>query len=57
MDEPFSALDFKTKTTLIEELQILLDKNSISTIIVSHNPQELEILAGLSLVIGEEESY
>jgi molybdate transport system ATP-binding protein len=56
MDEPFSALDFKTKTTLIEELQILLDKNSISTIIVTHNPQELEILPGQNLVIGEEES-
>ncbi len=55
MDEPFSALDFKTKTNLIEELQILLDKNSISTIIVTHNPQELEILAGQNLVIGEEE--
>ena len=55
MDEPFSALDFKTKTTLIEELQILLDKNSISTIIVTHNPQELESLAGQNLVIGEEE--
>ncbi len=55
MDEPFSALDFKTKTTLIEELQILLDKNSISTIIVTHNPQELESLPGLNLVIGEED--
>lgn len=56
MDEPFSALDFKTKTALIEELQILLDKNSISTIIVTHNPQELEILAGKNLIIGEEET-
>ncbi|MEX8547103.1 MAG: sulfate/molybdate ABC transporter ATP-binding protein [Mucilaginibacter sp.] len=56
MDEPFSALDFKTKTNLIEELQILLDKNSISTIIVTHNPQELKGLPGQNLVIGEEES-
>lgn len=56
MDEPFSALDFKTKTNLIEELQILLDKNSISTIIVTHNPQELESLPGKNLVIGEEEN-
>ena len=55
MDEPFSALDFKTKSTLIQELQILLDKNSISTIIVTHNPQELESLPGQNLVIGEEE--
>jgi len=56
MDEPFSALDFKTKNTLIEELQFLLDKNSISTIIVTHNPQELEGLEGKDLLIGEEES-
>lgn len=55
MDEPFSALDFKTKTALIEELQILLDKNSITTIIVTHNPQELESLQGRILLIGEEE--
>lgn len=53
MDEPFSALDIKTKTTLIEELQILLYKNSISTIIVSHNLQELECLPGKELAIGE----
>lgn len=56
MDEPFSALDFKTKNTMIEELQFLLDKNSISTIIVTHNPQELESLEGKELLIGEEES-
>lgn len=55
MDEPFSALDFKTKTTLIQGLQILLDKNSISTIIVSHNLHELESLLGQELVIGEKE--
>lgn len=56
MDEPFSALDIKTKTTLMEELKILLDKNSISTIIVSHNLQELETLPGQELFIGEEEN-
>lgn len=55
MDEPFSALDLKTKTTLIEELKILLDMSSISTIIVSHNLHELETLPGQEMVIGEEE--
>lgn len=55
MDEPFSALDIKTKTALINELQFLLDKNSISTIIVSHNLQELESLPGQEIFIGEEE--
>jgi len=56
MDEPFSALDFKTKTTLIEELQFILDKSSISTIIVSHNLHELESLPGQEIFIGEEDN-
>lgn len=54
MDEPFSALDSKTKISLISEFQFLLDKNSISTIIVSHNLHELESLPGKELLIGEE---
>jgi len=56
MDEPFSALDFKTKTTLIEELQFILDKSSMSTIIVSHNLHELESLSGQEIFIGEEDN-
>ncbi|RYY29595.1 MAG: ATP-binding cassette domain-containing protein [Sphingobacteriaceae bacterium] len=56
MDEPFSALDLKTKTVLISELQFLLGKNSISTIIVSHNLHELEALPGQEIFIGEEEN-
>ncbi len=56
MDEPFSALDFKTKTTLIEELQFILDKSSMSTIIVSHNLHELESLPGQEIFIGEEDN-
>lgn len=42
MDEPFSALDPKMKTELIAELKILLKELKITTIIVSHNPQELD---------------
>nr|WP_184548426.1 ATP-binding cassette domain-containing protein [Mucilaginibacter sp. FT3.2]MBB6233083.1 molybdate transport system ATP-binding protein [Mucilaginibacter sp. FT3.2] len=41
MDEPFSALDPKTKTGLISELKTILKELGITTIIVSHNPQEL----------------
>jgi molybdate transport system ATP-binding protein len=41
MDEPFSALDFKMKTELMAELSVLLKEMGITTIIVSHNPQEL----------------
>ncbi len=54
MDEPFSALDHQTKAIMIEELQILLDKSSISTIIVTHNLPELANLPGQIIFIGEE---
>lgn len=42
MDEPFSALDPKTKAELIGELKILLKELGTTAIIVSHNPQELD---------------
>jgi molybdate transport system ATP-binding protein len=42
MDEPFSALDTKMKTELMAELSVLLKEMRITTIIVSHNPQELD---------------
>lgn len=46
MDEPFSALDNKVKTSLIAELRYLIKQMGITTIIVSHNLQELEIFDG-----------
>jgi molybdate transport system ATP-binding protein len=46
MDEPFSALDSKMKTLLIEELKSLIKQLDITTIIVSHNLQELEMFDG-----------
>jgi len=42
MDEPFSALDAKMKTELIMELKTVIKELNITTLIVSHNPQELE---------------
>ncbi|MEN0053285.1 MAG: ATP-binding cassette domain-containing protein [Mucilaginibacter sp.] len=42
MDEPFSALDIKMKTELIAELTIVLKELGTTTLIVSHNPLELE---------------
>jgi len=42
MDEPFSALDTKMKTELIAALKGLLKELNITTIIVSHSPQELD---------------
>ncbi|QEM13193.1 sulfate/molybdate ABC transporter ATP-binding protein [Mucilaginibacter rubeus] len=46
MDEPFSALDSKMKSLLISELKSLIKKLDITTIIVSHNLQELELFEG-----------
>jgi molybdate transport system ATP-binding protein len=42
MDEPFSALDIKMKTELIAELRSVLKELGTTTLIVSHNPLELE---------------
>jgi molybdate transport system ATP-binding protein len=42
MDEPFSALDAKMKAELIMELKTVIKELNITTLIVSHNPQELE---------------
>jgi molybdate transport system ATP-binding protein len=44
MDEPFSALDPKMKTDLIDKLKILFEELGTTVLIVSHNPQELEDL-------------
>jgi molybdate transport system ATP-binding protein len=51
MDEPFSALDPKMKSELIPELKSLWDELGCTTIIVSHNPQELEGLNALEMEI------
>lgn len=42
MDEPFSALDLKMKTELIADLKVVLKELGTTTLIVSHNPQELD---------------
>lgn len=42
MDEPFSALDIKMKSALIADLQVLFTALGTTTLIVSHNPQELD---------------
>jgi molybdate transport system ATP-binding protein len=46
MDEPFSALDIKTKAELITDLQKLFKELNATVIIVSHNPQELDGVSG-----------
>jgi molybdate transport system ATP-binding protein len=52
MDEPFSALDLKMKSALIKDLQGLLAELGATTLIVSHNPQELDGVSGDELEIG-----
>jgi molybdate transport system ATP-binding protein len=52
MDEPFSALDPKMKSELIPELKLLWEEIGCTTIIVSHNPQELEGLNALEMEIN-----
>ena len=51
MDEPFSALDSKMKTTLISNLKMLFDELRITVLIVSHNPHELGMFAADELII------
>lgn len=53
MDEPFSALDQKMKTTLIAELKALWDAMQTTVIIVSHYPQELAGITSQELYLGE----
>lgn len=45
LDEPFSALDFKIKQKLIMELKNILEKLNITSILVSHDIDEVSILA------------
>lgn len=52
MDEPFSALDVKMKSALIADLQILFTELGATTLIVSHNPQELDGVSGDELEVG-----
>jgi len=49
MDEPFSALDPKMKAEIIAGLKSLWNELDTTTLIVSHNPQELEGLTELEI--------
>jgi len=53
MDEPFSALDQKTKTGLIAGLQKLWAEMQTTVVIVSHYPQELAGISMQELYIGD----
>ena len=51
MDEPFSALDNKTKTALVTDLRKLWNEWQTTVIIVSHYPQELTRIATSELYV------
>ncbi|MFD0795666.1 ATP-binding cassette domain-containing protein [Mucilaginibacter litoreus] len=51
MDEPFSALDSKTKAGLITHLQKLFTELGATALIVSHNPKEIDGISTDSLEI------
>ncbi|WP_426669553.1 ATP-binding cassette domain-containing protein [Mucilaginibacter sp. McL0603] len=51
MDEPFSALDPKMKSELIPELKTLWKELGATTLIVTHNPHELEGLTDAEMEI------
>ncbi|MCC8411052.1 ATP-binding cassette domain-containing protein [Mucilaginibacter sp. UR6-1] len=53
MDEPFSALDTKTKARFTSALSSLFSNMRMTALIVSHNPQELDAFAGEEISIGE----
>ena len=51
MDEPFSALDPKMKSQIIPELKALWKELGTTTLIVTHNPHELEGLTDAEMEI------
>jgi molybdate transport system ATP-binding protein len=51
MDEPFSALDPKMKSELIPELKSIWKELDTTTLIVTHNPYELEGLTDAEMEI------
>lgn len=53
MDEPFSAIDVKTKVKLLADLQVLFQHLNTTVIAVTHNPQELDGIATNELIFGD----
>jgi molybdate transport system ATP-binding protein/molybdate transport system permease protein len=53
LDEPFSALDSPVRHELVRELRRLQHQAGLSTVLVTHDPDEAAMLADELLVIGE----
>ena len=52
LDEPFSGLDLVTKHDLMEELVALADKQSITIVLVTHDPFEATFFAKQALILN-----
>ncbi len=53
LDEPFSALDSPVRQELVREMRRLQQQAGLSTVLVTHDPDEAAMLADEILVIGE----
>jgi molybdate transport system permease protein len=53
LDEPFSALDSPVRNELVREMRRLQHQAGLSTVLVTHDPDEAAMLADEILVIGD----
>jgi ABC-type sulfate/molybdate transport systems ATPase subunit/ABC-type sulfate transport system permease component len=53
LDEPFSALDSPVRHELVKEMRRLQHQAGLSTVLVTHDPEEAAMLADEILVIGD----
>ena len=53
LDEPFSALDAPVRRDLRAELRSLQRKNGVTTVLVTHDPEEAAVLADEIIVLVE----
>jgi molybdate transport system permease protein len=53
LDEPFSALDSPVRYELVKEMRRLQHQAGLSTVLVTHDPDEAAMLADEILVIGQ----
>ena len=53
LDEPFAALDFELKNEILALLLRVTRKNNLSTILVSHDPRDVQYLGGDVVLFSE----
>ncbi len=53
MDEPFTALDLPTKKSLLTDFKQILSETGTTTVIVSHDYQEIRFLCQSMVIMGE----